>query len=127
MATGTAEAKEQALYLRRTLRAGQRIAYDGSVIVMGDVNAGAEIVATGDVLVFGNLRGIVHAGARGDEAACVCAWRLHPVQLRIGRLISRPPDGAAEEPTVPEVARISEGRVVIERALRLEEGRLYRG
>ncbi|EQD54112.1 Septum formation inhibitor MinC, partial [mine drainage metagenome] len=101
--------------------------FDGSVIVMGDVNAGAEIVATGDVLVFGNLRGIVHAGARGDEEARVCAWRLQPVQLRIGRLIARPPDGAAEEALVPEMASVSEGRVVIERVARLEEGRTARG
>lgn len=109
------------------MRAGQRITYDGSVIVLGDVNAGAEIVAAGDVLVFGNLRGIVHAGARGDETARVCAWRLQPVQLRIGRIIARPPDGDLEEALAPEMASVSEGRVVIERVARLEEGRTTRG
>ena len=116
-----------ALYVRRTLRAGQRIAHDGDVIVLGDVHAGAEIRAAGDVLVFGHLRGVVHAGALGSEQAMVCAWRLEPVQLRIGHVIARPPDAREEAPGVPEIARLEDGQVVIERALGPEDGRMARG
>lgn len=115
-----------ALYVRRTLRAGQRVDHDGSVVVFGDVNAGAEIVAGGDVLVFGHLRGVVHAGAAGAETARVCAWRLEPVQLRIGRMIARSPDRGEAPAFAPEVARIEGGQVVIERADR-EDGRVPRG
>ena len=33
-------AEEPTLYLRRTLRSGQRVDYQGNVVIMGDVNAG---------------------------------------------------------------------------------------
>ena len=118
---------DAALYVRRTLRAGQRIAHDGDVIVLGDVHAGAEIRAAGDVLVFGHLQGVVHAGADGSEQAMVCAWRLEPVQLRIAHVIARSPDAHEEVPLVPEIARVQEGQVVIERAVRPEDGRMARG
>lgn len=106
------------LLVRRTLRSGQRISHQGNVVVVGDVNPGAEVVAAGDVVVFGHLRGVVHAGARGNDAAVVVALRLRPTQLRIGNHISRSPDGEPhgghEVPEVPEMARIRKGEVVID-------------
>ena len=40
-----------ALAIRKNVRSGQKISYDGTLIVFGDVNAGAELVATGHILV----------------------------------------------------------------------------
>ena len=56
-----------ALYLRQTVRSGQSIRHDGTIVICGDVNPGAEVIATGDIIVFGTLRGVAHAGAAGDE------------------------------------------------------------
>jgi len=76
-------------YFHRTgLRNGQVISHNGSVVVLGDINAGAEIVAAGNVVVFGAIRGMIHAGALGDEKAFVCALSLLPTQLRIGDKIT---------------------------------------
>lgn len=102
------------LLVERTLRSGQRIQYDGSVVVLGDVNPGADIIATGNVIVMGSLRGMVHAGARGDTDARVVALRLHPTQLRIAHYISRPPDGEQAEPGGPETALIKDEHIQIE-------------
>ena len=66
--------------IRRTLRSGQMIQHAGPVVVFGDVNDGAQIVAAGDVLVFGKVRGLVHAGAGGDEHATIAALTLNPPQ-----------------------------------------------
>jgi septum site-determining protein MinC len=55
------EADARMVYL--TLRSGQRIETEHSVIVFGDVNSGAEIIAGGDIVVLGKLRGVAHAGA----------------------------------------------------------------
>ena len=41
------EARQEAVFLRRTLRSGRSVRHPGHVIVVGDVNAGAEIVADG--------------------------------------------------------------------------------
>lgn len=77
-----------ALFLNKTLRSGTRIEFSGHVVVVGDVNPGAEIVAEGNVLVWGRVRGMVHAGAKGDTSAYICALDLSPTQLRIADEIS---------------------------------------
>lgn len=75
-----------------TVRAGQRLIFDGDVVVVGDVNPGGEIVASGDVYVFGRLSGIAHAGSDGDKKAVVAAAEFAPMQLRIASIVSRAPE-----------------------------------
>lgn len=105
------------LLVRRTLRSGQRVRFNGNVVVLGDVNPGAEIVASGDIVVMGTLRGVAHAGATGSPDAVVVAFRLQPVQLRVGSVIGRAPDGQVARPDAPEVARLRDDALVIERFL----------
>jgi septum site-determining protein MinC len=100
--------------IRRTLRSGQVVQYPGHVVVIGDVNPGAEIIAGGDVVVWGKLRGIVHAGATGDDEAVVCALSLAPPQLRIGNHIARAPEGREDLPERPEMASVQDGEIVAE-------------
>ena len=101
----------EAVLWQRTLRAGQSIRHPGHVIVIGDVNPGAEIVAGGHVIVWGKLRGMVHAGATGDERAWVCALDLSPTQLRIAGHITRSPE-ERQRRSVPEVATVRDGQIV---------------
>lgn len=105
---------ENTILIKRTLRSGQKIHYQGNVVILGDVNPGAEVVATGNVIVMGQLRGVVHAGACGDEKAMVMSFRLAPTQLRIANHITRPPDDDSLEGSQPEIARIKNGVVTIE-------------
>jgi septum site-determining protein MinC len=103
---------EGAIVVRRTLRSGYSLQHSGHVVVIGDVNPGAEIIASGDVIVWGHLRGMVHAGAEGNDDAVVCALDLAPTQLRIGGLIATTP-GHRGKPQ-PELARVKDGQVVAE-------------
>lgn len=113
-ATAVEEANEAApgpLLLKETVRSGRSIFHDGDIVIVGDVNPGAEVVAAGDVIVWGRLRGLVHAGALGDETAVICALELTPTQLRIADQIAIAPDqrpGTA----VPERAAIRSGQIV---------------
>ena len=94
-----------ALFLNKTLRSGTRIEFPGHVVVVGDVNPGAEIVAEGNVIVWGRVRGMIHAGAKGDTSAYICALDLSPTQLRIADEISavlKPQDNPR-----PEVASLN--------------------
>ncbi len=79
---------------------------------MGDVNSGAEIVAGGSIIVWGRLRGVVHAGAQGDENAVVCALELAPTQLRIAGEIAVSPKKQGK--SQPEVARLQDGNLTAE-------------
>ena len=106
--------ERQALYVRRTLRSGASVVSDGDLVVMGDVNAGAEVIAAGDVIVWGALRGTVHAGSLGEESAQICALRLEPTQLRIGKLVARPADGQSFDAEAPQRAYRSGDGLVVE-------------
>lgn len=105
--------EETALFLNRTLRSGTRIEFAGHVLVFGDVNPGAEVVAEGSVFVWGRLRGMVHAGSKGNKKAIIGALDLSPTQLRIGEEVA-----AALNPQhnpKPEVVRInSDGKLQAE-------------
>lgn len=116
---GIAASEEtDAILVRRTLRSGQSLHHPGHVVVVGDVNPGAEIVAGGDVVVWGRLRGIVHAGASGDDSAVVCALALAPMQLRISRHIARSPGSELDQKHLngiaPEIASVQDDQIVVE-------------
>lgn len=76
-------------FYRGTLRSGQVLESDSSVIILGDVNPGAKIISAGNIVILGALKGNVYAGANGDESSFVVALEMNPVQIRIGDTIAR--------------------------------------
>ncbi len=108
----TTPADSESTLVCRTLHSGQVLRHHRHVTLIGDVNAGAQIIAGGCVVVWGKLRGLVHAGALGDETAMVCALDLRPTQLRIAHLIARTPDDMSNN--LPEIARIEQEHIVVE-------------
>ncbi len=109
------------ILVKRTLRSGQTVSYNGNVVIIGDVNAGAEVEAGGDIVIFGKLRGMAHAGLGGNKEAKIIALELSPIQLRIAGHISRSPDDEIKSDRGPEVAKLKDGNIIIEK-LRKQEG-----
>jgi septum site-determining protein MinC len=107
--------EEQTILIQRTIRSGQRVFYEGNVVVLGDVNPGGEIIAGGNIICMGTFRGVAHAGAMGKKRSVVAALRLEPSQLRIAGFITRAPDGDFSQPQQPEIARVQDGVVIIEK------------
>jgi septum site-determining protein MinC len=110
--------KKSLKIINKTLRSGQKVEHDGDVLILGDVNPDAYIVSSGNVIVMGNLRGVVHAGANGDETAVVMALKLRPQQIRISNYIARSPDEPdvkVEESNSPEIAYIENNAIVIDK------------
>lgn len=106
------ESGEQTMLVKRTLRSGYRLENTGHIVVIGDVNPGAEVIAGGHVIVWGRLRGMVHAGAQGDEEAMVCALELFPTQLRIATQVITTLHRRRGK-AVPLCARIVDGTIVV--------------
>lgn len=106
--------EEKGLFVRGTIRSGQLIRHGSNIIIIGDVNPGAHIEATGSVLVMGIMRGTAHAGSQGNYNSYIAAFRLEPMQLRIGDIITRSPDGIQYKSKVPEIAVVRRGMIVVE-------------
>lgn len=77
---------------RGTLRSGDHLEVNGSLLVLGDVNPGARVSAAGDVRIWGRLRGVAHAGSGGNQQARIVALQLRPLQLRIASAVARGPE-----------------------------------
>ena len=74
----------------------------------------AEKIASGNVIVLGTLRGMVHAGSRGDRDAFIYALNLKPTQIRIAEAIARMPEEEEEADGIqPEVAKIKDGIIEV--------------
>ncbi|NLW43801.1 MAG: septum site-determining protein MinC [Syntrophomonadaceae bacterium] len=100
------------IIVKRTLRSGQKIIHDGSVVILGDVHESAEVIASKDIIVLGRLEGVVHAGCFGDQSSIVLALRLMPRQVRIADKISRPPSDSPPNEN-PEMAYIEDGSIYV--------------
>ena len=100
---------------RGTLRSGDHLEVEGSLLVLGDVNPGARVSAGGDVRVWGRLRGVAHAGSGGDRQARIVALQLRPLQLRIADAVARGPE---EQPPAGfcEQAVLEQGAIAIQPA-----------
>ena len=74
-------------FFKGSVRSGQRIEYEGSLVILGDVNFGAEVIAGDNVIVLGVLRGLAHAGAKGNKKAIIAASSIECLQIRISDII----------------------------------------
>jgi septum site-determining protein MinC len=111
-------------FYRGNIRSGQIFRHAGHIVIVGDVNPGAQVISGGDVYVWGRLRGIVHAGAMGNNESVVGALEFEPVQLRIAGHIAMSPKGESNEPARwfwrrgnpgrPELARVINQRIVVD-------------
>ena len=83
-ARGNPRNRSHAMIITSTFRSGEAVRHYGDVVVLGDVNPGSEITADGDIVVMGSLKGLVHAGATGDNRAAVIALEIASPRIRIG-------------------------------------------
>lgn len=80
-------ATSETKFIRTSLRSGQKIEFEGSIVVLGDVNFGAEVIARDNIVVLGVLRGLAHAGAKGNAEAIISAASIEAKQIRISNIV----------------------------------------
>ncbi|MGN0290660.1 MAG: septum site-determining protein MinC [Lachnospiraceae bacterium] len=79
-------------FYKGTLRSGQVLESETSIVIIGDVNPGAKIVAKGNIVVLGSLDGSAYAGAAGNPDSFVAALHMNPIQIKIADIIGRSED-----------------------------------
>ncbi len=105
-------------FYKGTLRSGQMLESESSIIILGDVNPGAKVIARGNVIILGSLKGNVYAGANGNEDSFVVALEMAPIQIRIGDTIARS-NGTSGKPEKigpgTMIAYVDDGNIYIEK------------
>lgn len=117
-----AESENTGRFYKGTLRSGQVLESETSIIIIGDVNPGAKIISAGNIIILGALKGNAYAGATGNEGCFVAALNMNPVQIKIGNIIGRSEDKSIlasmrerkKAVAEPQVATVADGHILIE-------------
>lgn len=99
-------------FFKGSLRSGKKVEYEGSIVVLGDVNSGAEVIAGENIVIVGTLRGMAHAGAKGNRKAMISAVSIEAPQIRIADIIKE--SEKEEEQERKTYAYIEENKIIIE-------------
>ena len=99
---------------RGSLRSGKKIEFEGSLVIIGDVNAGAEVVAGENIAILGTLRGLAHAGAKGNKKAIITAMAIDAPQIRIANVVKEIEKNQDQEQTKKTYAYVKENEIILE-------------
>ena len=100
-------------FYRGTLKRGDCLESEASIVIIGNVDHGARVTAKGDVIVLGELKGTVTAGVSGNPQAVVLALDMAPLQIRIGDLSSRFNERNKRLGRGPMIALVEDGAIVM--------------
>ena len=110
--------EEKGQFYRGTLRSGQVLESDWSVVVLGDVNPGAQVISRGNVVILGCCMGNVYAGASGNTSCFAAALVMKPRQVRIADKTARSAitkrRDTGEYAIDPKIVFIRDGHLVME-------------
>lgn len=76
-------------FYRGTLKRGDTLESEASIVIIGDVEHGARVTAKGNVIILGELKGTVTAGAAGNDQAVILAFSMSPCSCCTGNHTSR--------------------------------------
>lgn len=97
-------------YIKGSLRSGQKEEFEGSIVIIGDVNGGAEVIASENIIIVGTLRGVAHSGAKGNKKAIIAAGLIESPQIRIADMIQE----IEKSTNKYKYAYINENKIILE-------------
>lgn len=104
-------------FYRGTLKNGQTIETESSIVILGDVYPGSSVVATKDIIIIGGLYGEAYAGGNGEEGHYIVALEMSPEKVKIGDFRYKPkekPKWAIKPKVQPKIAYVQDGHIVME-------------
>ena len=100
-------------FYRGTLKRGDCLESEASIVIIGNVDHGARVTAKGNVIVLVELKGTVTAGVSGNPQAVVMALDMAPLQIRIGDMSSRFNERNKRLGRGPMIALAEDGAIVM--------------
>lgn len=113
-----ADEQSDGQFYRGTLRSGQVLEAEKSVVILGDVNPGAQVISRGNIVVLGCCMGNVYAGASGNRDCFAAGLIMKPNQVRIADKTARSAitkkNDTGEYAIDPKIITIREGHLKLE-------------
>ncbi len=105
-------------FYKGTLKNGQMLETENSIIVLGDVYPGACIISAKDIVILGGLYGQAYAGGNGLEGHFVVALEMSPEKLKIGEFKYKTSEKQSKwsiKPKIqPKIAYVKDSRVIMD-------------
>lgn len=107
-------------FYRGTLKDGQSIETEHSIVILGDVLKGCSVYSAKDIVILGTLAGEAYAGAGGSNNHFIVALEMNTNALRIGDLSYQAPSQqrgfrwGPKPKSVPKIAYSHNGTVLID-------------
>lgn len=105
-------------FYKGTLKDGQILETENSIIVLGDVYPGACIISKKDIIVIGGLFGQAYAGGNGLDGHFVVALEMSPSKLKIGefkyKTSEKQSKWSIKPKVIPKIAYVNDGHVIME-------------
>ncbi len=109
--------RDDGQFYRGTLKNGQILETESSIVVLGDVYPGSAIISTKDIVILGGLFGKAYAGGNGSEGHYVVALEMSPERIQIGDFKykkTKPARWSIRPKVQPKIAYVKEEQVVME-------------
>ena len=104
-------------FYKGTLKNGQVVDFETSIIILGDVEEGAQVVSKGSIIVLGTLSGCAFAGVGGRKNVFIAALCMEPVMIRIGDSAGKPPENKKllkKKDNGPKIAYCQDGFIYVD-------------
>ena len=108
-------ATSETKFYKGSIRSGQKMEFEGSLVILGDVNAGAEVLAEDNVVILGIFRGMAHAGAKGNKEAIIAAASIESAQIRIADIVKEieREDNVEDTREIKTYAYVEENEIIL--------------
>ena len=105
-------------FYKGTLKNGQILETENSIVVLGDVYPGACIISAKDIVILGGLYGQAYAGGNGLDGHFIVALEMSPEKLKIGEFKYKTSEKQSKwsiKPKIqPKIAYVKDGRVIMD-------------
>ena len=103
-------------FYKGSVKAGETLETDSSLIILGDVNPGATVAASGNIIVLGTLYGNIQAGCFGDDLSFIAALDLKCERIMIGdhkKELTQKNGLFLKNKSVPKLVYVKDGEIDI--------------
>lgn len=104
-------------FYKGSLKSGQVLETDSSIIILGDVHPGANVISKKDIIIIGGLYGNAYAGGNGETGHYIIALDISAECIKVDEHRYNPvkkPKWPIKPKYQPKIAYVANDKVIIE-------------